>query len=301
MYACFVECTRVIVAYQLTFPHSYPIPNPSPLAFFSVLGAPFVVLFARYADLGSTCSSAMAEFQCRAVFPAMFNGSIAPVTFDSCVDLFTACVGDDDAVTFCRSAGPGSVGGLAAVAPPESPWPTVALPSLRKAEADASSNNHSTCTLAKAARNQWSVSGEKATQQSKVALLPGCPSKTGKMVRVNSDIWSNASHIDGWIVKKLASTKSQAADPSSPLARNASSQCAEVLRTQLCHMHMPECNMQGGPIKMTYVKERVWLFSCDNSHVLTVLFVAVAAAVDPVSLQVDTCTNVLLLRLRLFR
>ena len=90
--------------------------------------------------------------------------------------------------------------------------------------------------------------------QSKVALLPGCPSKTGKTVRVNSDIWNNVSHIDGWIVEKLASSKSQAAvDPSSPLAMNASSPCVEVLRTQLCHMHMPECNVQGGPIKMTYV------------------------------------------------
>ena len=187
----------------------------------------------------------MAEFQCRATFPAMRNGSITPVTFDSCVDLFTACLGVD-AGTFCRSAGPGSGAGLAAVALPKSPWPTVALPSLRQAEAGASSNGHSTCTLAEAAVSK--------DMQSKVALLPGCPSKTGKTVRVNSDIWNNVSHIDGWIVEKLASSKSQAAvDPSSPLAMNASSQCVEVLRTQLCHMHMPECNMQGGPIKMTYV------------------------------------------------
>jgi len=186
----------------------------------------------------------MAEFQCRATFPAMRAGSITPVTFDSCVDLFTACLGVD-AGNFCRSAGPGSGAGLAAVALPKSPWPTVALPSLRQAEDGATSNGHSTCTLAEAAVSK--------DMQSKVALLPGCPSKTGKTVRVNSDIWSNASHIDGWIVQKLASTKSQAADPSSPLALNASSQCAEVLRTQLCHMHMPECNMQGGPIKMTYV------------------------------------------------
>jgi hypothetical protein len=191
-----------------------------------------------YTESGYPCAAAMAELQCRMSFPAVKKGdgksTLLPVTFRSCAALFLPCLGEDTANDICSdAAGDGIAQSWAGVAAIDSPWDTTTLPSLFTAEAEAN-REHRKCVLAKAGSG-----------------LSGCPSREGKMVHVNTDVWSTVAEIDRYVVnavRDVADGRRAGEDDDLP----ASASCAEATRSRLCASNMPLCNEFGNPIKLRY-------------------------------------------------
>ena len=155
--------------------------------------------------------------------------TLLPVTFESCVAMFVPCLGEDTAHDICSdAAGDGIAQGWAGVAAVDSPWATTALPSLFDAEAEAN-RQHRKCVLA-----DQDVS------------LRGCPSRSGKMVHVNTDVWDSVAEIDQYVADAVMRAADNSTDASFSL------ECAEATRTKLCASNMPLCNEFGNPIKLKY-------------------------------------------------
>merc|ERR1712224_174593 len=68
--------------------------------------------------LAGPCATAMAELQCRLVFPKIANGTIVPVSYESCTTTISNCVGQAQADRICQAAGPAINGPLAGVSAP---------------------------------------------------------------------------------------------------------------------------------------------------------------------------------------
>jgi len=180
-----------------------------------------------FTEDGFPCSAAMAELQCRLTFPAVpsgdNNGRIAPISFDSCVTLFTPCLGSLDSAQICSDASSGEASqGYAGIASRGSPWNTTRFPPLFDAET-VSNSLHSKCSVAP-------------------ADLQGCPERAGHMVHVNTDVFMNLEQMDAFVVQSLAN--STYADDYAP--------CQAEYRKHLCQTTMPECNTYGNPMKMKY-------------------------------------------------
>jgi hypothetical protein len=178
-----------------------------------------------YTSMGYPCSAAMAELLCRISFPAVLNMSsnrIAPISFQSCLDMFTPCMGAGNAEELCSDTS--AMGGShAGISLEDSPWQLAQLPSLFSAES-AANYEHTKC-----------VAVDKSSE------LISCPERKGKFVHVNTDIWKNVGEIDRFITSSLDGMKGE----STP-------DCIEANREQLCAIHMCPCNTYGNPTKMTF-------------------------------------------------
>jgi len=177
-----------------------------------------------YAEGGYSCSSAMAELQCRLTFPAVLaldNQRILPISQDSCVDMFTPCLGSEEAEAICDEASSGSGSqGYAGIATDNSPWATTKLPTLFDSE-HVAAEIHTNCTVAP-------------------STLKACPERSGKAVHVNTDIFTNMQDMDDYILNMLKTSESN------------TTVCLESFRLHLCQSTMPICNEYGNPIKMKW-------------------------------------------------
>jgi hypothetical protein len=182
-----------------------------------------------YVQGGYPCSAAMAELQCRLTFPSVpsgnNNGRISPISFESCVTLFTPCLGQQDSQEICGDANSGAPSrGYAGIASEGSPWNTTRLPALFDAEA-ISNKEHSRCVVAP-------------------AKLLGCPERHDLMVHVNTDVFQDIIAMDAYVVDALSN--------STYVGAGGDDVCQEQYRQHLCQMSMPECNKYGNPMKMTF-------------------------------------------------
>ena len=179
----------------------------------------------EYVTMGYPCGAAMAELQCRISFPAILDTTskrIAPISYESCLDLFTACLGESEADEICTDTS--AIGGShAGISLANSPWQLASLPSLFDAE-HASNNFHKKCLPVD-------------------DKLDGCPSTMNKMVHINTDIWTSVDEVDAFVSKSMKELVD---------GGMTDVNCLNANREQLCAVHMPICNKYGNQIKMTY-------------------------------------------------
>ena len=207
-----------------------------------------------YITLGYPCSAAMAELQCRISFPSVIDTTtkrIAPISFESCMTLFTPCLGGQEADIVCTDTA--ALGGShAGIALPNSPWKLSALPSLFDAE-HAANNGHRRCVPT-------------------IPKLTGCPSRKHKMIHINTDIWKNVEEADTFVAQAVQKMKDDG---------TMSAKCIEANREQLCAVHMGICNEFGNAIKMKFDECTAMVERCPTLPEKTYADYGLQSATDP--------------------
>jgi len=157
-------------------------------------------------------------------FPAVVsttNQRILPIAHESCVDLFTPCLGDFVAGEICSNACADGINqGYAGVSAESSPWGTTEIPTLYEAEYVAE-QIHTKCTVAPSS-------------------LVGCPERGSKPVHINTDVFNSITEMDQYVLNQVK-----------VMAGNSTA-CQNAYRLNLCQSTMPLCNKNGNPIKMSW-------------------------------------------------
>ena len=217
---------------------------------------------ATFQEAGYSCSSAFAELQCRLTFPAVHskdNQQLLPLSHESCVKLFTPCLGQDVAENeICSSASADYHSrGYAGIAAAGSQWPTAALPTelpslwaagnvkvedmIRSEHIKISHGNANQRKLAAVLQPSTSTH---ATCSIAPADLKGCPEREGLSVHVNLDVFRDVADMDAFVVKQVQTLS----------VEGDATLCQESYRLHLCQSTMPVCNHYGNPIKMLWVE-----------------------------------------------
>ena len=207
-----------------------------------------------FAEAGYSCSSAFAELQCRLTFPSVHskdNQRLLPVSHESCVELFTPCLGEELAekdICSSGSSGTGSDfrnGGYAGVAAANSPWNTIDLPKLFANEHVVPGQKNEKRRLLVSSHPMLTPPAAHSACTIAPTTLQGCPERQGLLVHVNLDVFGSVAEMDAFVVKQVKTLTVQGDD---------ATVCKESYRLHLCQSTMPVCNHYGNPQKMLWVE-----------------------------------------------